>query len=49
MKNEFITNEELLHRRYVEEKLKESEKRAAAPDAVWYFHEEFWKKAREIS
>lgn len=36
------------HTRYINEKLKESTKRREDPDAVWYGHDEFWEKVRQL-
>ena len=43
-----IADTQPLYHQWVLSQLKEREKRAANPDTVWYSHDEFWQKVKEL-
>jgi len=44
---EYQRYEQILHERYIDEKLAEAEREAADPNTVRIFHDDFWKEMKE--
>lgn len=44
---EYQRYEQILHEKYIDEKLAEAEKEAADSNTQWISHEDFWKEMKE--
>jgi len=44
-----IADTQPLYHQWISAQIKEREKRAVDPDTVWYSHEDFWQKVKELT